>query len=36
VGKRFLVAVKGSQLPGAGTLQDAARAIDFGKLAALQ
>lgn len=36
VGKRFLVAVKGSQLPDANTLQDAARAIDFGKLAGLQ
>lgn len=36
VGKRFLVAIKGSQLPGAGTLQEAARAIDVGKLAGLQ
>lgn len=36
VGKRFLVAVKGNQLPGPGTLQETARAIDFGKLAALK
>ena len=36
VGKRFLVAVRGNQLPGAGTLQETARAIDFGKLAELK